>query len=167
MELGVGYQLLGHGVDSFIYCSSKDCTSCNVSCTLRFCLTSVCVCVCVCESLALFSTHLPTRSCYCCGKNNWSESLAEQEEFFIHVTRQTFCPPAAHSQRDVYQRAVVEKRVRDVVLMRCNFLLYKSRASQKHTEIRPQHLARKHTLTCQFIQCTELKRMQSNATVLQ
>ena len=143
MELGVGYQLLGHGVDSFIYCSSKDCTSCNVSCALRFCLMPVCVrvCVCVCvsvwerESAALFSTHFQTCSRYCYGKNNRSESLAEEEEVFIHLTWQTFClpplPAAAHSQRDIYQRLAV-KGARG---MRCDFLLYESsRTVQEHSK---------------------------------
>lgn len=57
MESGVGYQLLGHRVDSFIYCNSKDCTSCNVSCAVRFCLTSVSVCVWVCSSFQHTSSN--------------------------------------------------------------------------------------------------------------
>lgn len=91
MELGVGYQLLGHGVDSFIYCNSKDCTSCDVSCTVLywFCLTSVCVC----KSAVLFSTHLPTRSCYCCGKNNCSESVAESLHSFYMANILSPCRP--------------------------------------------------------------------------
>lgn len=55
MELGVRYQLLDHGVDSFIYCSCKYCTSCNVSCSLIFCLMSVYLRVCC----YFFVAHTP------------------------------------------------------------------------------------------------------------
>lgn len=37
MELGAGYQLLGHGVDAFICCSGRDCTVYNMSFTLGLC----------------------------------------------------------------------------------------------------------------------------------
>lgn len=64
MESGVGYQLLGQRMDGFIYRSSKDCTCCNVSCNLRFCLIPVCVyCTCGCMSVSLLNTILLEPSC--------------------------------------------------------------------------------------------------------